>query len=136
MTSDVRWVLLYTKHHAEEWAEINLRKQGFSTLLPRVRSRTGFTPLFPRYLFAGHVEARTPSVMQNTLGVMYVVQCGDQPARVPAEVIGEIRSRMDQRGIVRLDAQPAATALFALQQRQRLQALAKFAAAGFKVQAA
>lgn len=136
MTSGLRWVLLYTKQHAEEWAEINLRRQGFSTLLPRVRSRTGFAPLFPRYLFAGYVESRTPSAMQNTFGVMYMVQCGDRPARVPAEVIGEIRDRMDQHGIVRLDVTPQSTTLFATRQRERLQTLAKFAAAGFKVRAA
>ena len=51
--NELCWQLLYTKSRAEEWVEINLRKQGFATLLPRVRSRSGFGPLFPRYLFAG-----------------------------------------------------------------------------------
>jgi hypothetical protein len=53
---DQCWLLLYTKARAESWADINLRKQGFTTLLPRVRQRGGFAPLFPRYLFVGARE--------------------------------------------------------------------------------
>ena len=137
MSPDVRWVLLYTKQHAESWAEINLRNQGFLTLLPRVRMRTGVAPLFPRYLFAAYADAQRPSTMQNTFGVMYVVQCGEFPARVHCDVIAEIRDRMDHHGVVRLDAtESASVALFAKRQRDRLQALEKFAAAGFRVRAA
>ena len=43
--SDITWLLLYTKPHAEAWAEVNLRNQGFVSLLPRVPStqmRSGF----------------------------------------------------------------------------------------------
>jgi hypothetical protein len=136
VTSDLRWVLLYTKQHAEPWAEINLRKQGFSTLLPRVRARGGLAPLFPRYLLAGHEENRVASAMQHTLGVMYVVRCGAHAARVPHDVIAEIYGRMDASGIVTLDTGPAPDPLFAAQQRKRLQALQKFAEAGFRVRVA
>ena len=136
MTSDLRWVLLYTKPHAEAWAEINLRKQGFSTLLPRVRARGGIAPLFPRYLFAAHAEDRVASAMQHTLGVLYVVRCGEHAARVPGDVIADICSRMDAAGIVRLDLEPALDPLFAAQQRDRIRALQKFAEAGFRVRAA
>ena len=136
MSAEMSWVLLYTKRHAEAWAELNLRNQGFSTLLPRVRSSDGFAPLFPRYLFAGHHEARLPSSMQHTFGVMYVVHCGDRPALVPVAVITDIRDRMDQHGIVRLDVTHASATLFSSRQQQRLQTLAKFAAAGFRVRAA
>ena len=131
MSRDVRWVLLYTKRHAEQWAEINLRNQGFLTLLPRVRTRTGVVPLFPRYLFAGHEDDRRTSAMHNTFGVKYVVQSGELPARVHDDVIAEIRDRMDHHGLVRLDAtESAAGALFAERQRDRLRALEKFAASG------
>ena len=77
------WQLLYTKPRAEEWVEINLRKQGFHTLLPRVRGRSGFGPLFPRYLFAGFDADLSPRPLRSTLGVLYVVHFGSEPARVP-----------------------------------------------------
>ena len=136
MSTDLRWVLLYTKPHAEAWAEINLRNQGFSTLLPRVRARGGIAPLFPRYLFAACEESRVASSMQHTLGVLYVVQCGAQAARVPVEVIEEIRSRMDAAGMVQLDLGPSPDPLFDKRQRERLRAIEKFAEAGFRVRAA
>ena len=137
MQSDLRWTLLYTKRHAEAWAEINLRKQGFSTLLPRVRGRGGLCPLFPRYVFVGYGDERAVSAMQHTFGVLYTVLCGDKPARVPNEVIAEICDRMDGAGIVTLDSgREQRDLLFASQRRERIRTLEKFAQAGFKVRAA
>jgi transcriptional antiterminator RfaH len=136
MSNAVHWILLYTKPHAEDWAAVNLRRQGFDTLLPRVRARGALTPLFPRYLFAAHSLARTPPAMQHTFGVLYVVRCGDRPAIVPPDVIAGIRERMDDRGIVTLVRRPPEDELFARRQRDRLRALEQFAAAGFRVRAA
>ena len=134
--SDLHWKLLYTKPHAEAWAEINLRRQGYATLLPRARQRSGFGPLFPRYIFVGHVADQPAISLSSTLGVLYVVRCGDNPARVPAEVIAEIRSRMDVHGVVHLEEIPEPDPLFAKAQRERIRALEKLAAAGFRVRAA
>lgn len=133
---NVEWLLLYTKAHAEVWAEINLRNQGFLPLLPRIRSRSGFAPLFPRYLFVG-VRGSTPATaLRNTLGVSYVVQCGAHPARVPNEVIAEVTSRMNDAGVVHLEPRPSVNPLFAKRQQERTQALAMFAAAGFRLKSA
>ncbi len=127
------WLLLYTKARAESWAEINLRKQGFATLLPRVRQRHGFAPLFPRYVFVGAPVAGGFRSVRSTRGVQYVVHCGDRPARVPLEIIDEIRARMDDLGVVQLDDQPGVDPLFARRERERVRALVKFAQAGFRV---
>jgi len=135
IVSELCWKLLYTKPHAEGWAEMNLRKQGFATLLPRVRSRSGVVPLFPRYLFAGHDTDRHASALHSTFGVLHVVHCGERPARVPAEVIESVRARMDVHGVVRLDETPRPDPLFLKTQRQRIRALEKLAAAGFRVRA-
>ncbi len=134
--SELCWKLLYTKARAEAWAEINLRRQGFTTLLPRVRQRSGFGPLFPRYIFVGHRADQTVSSLSSTLGVLYIVLCGDHAARVPAEVIAEIRGRMDAHGVVRLDEVPKPDPLFVKAQRERIRALVRLAAAGFRVKVA
>ena len=129
------WQLLYTKPRAEEWVEINLRKQGFATLLPRVRSRSGFGPLFPRYLFAGFDADQSPRPMRSTLGVLYVVHCGEQPARVSPGVIEEVRGRMDAHGVVTVDSAPTHDTLFARRERERTRALVKLVEAGWRVKA-
>ena len=127
------WLLLYTKARAESWADINLRKQGFATLLPRVRQQNGFGPLFPRYVFVGAAVAADLRPARNTRGVLYVVRCGEQPARVPIEVIDDIRARMDEHGVVELEGRPLVDPLFARRERERVRALVKFAQAGFRV---
>jgi transcription antitermination factor NusG len=130
---DLCWVLLYTKARAESWADINLRKQGYETLLPRVRQHDGFAPLFPRYVFVGSPSAMDLRPLRSTRGVLYVVHCGEHPARVPADVVEEVRARMDEHGIVHLDEQRIGNALFSRRERERVRALVKFAQAGFRV---
>jgi transcription termination factor NusG len=127
------WQLLYTKPHAEALAETNLRRQGFATLLPRIRERSGFVPLFPRYIFSGYHTGQSNGSLRSTFGVLDVVRCGNQPARVPIEVIEEIRSRMNARDEVRLTAESTVDPLFAKAQRERVRALERLIAAGFRV---
>ncbi len=130
---DQCWLLLYTKARAETWTDVNLRKQGFSTLLPRVRQRDGFGPLFPRYVFVGAAVGTDFRPAHSTRGVLYVVRCGEKPARVPIDVIDGIRARMDEHGVVELEGRPLADPLFARRERERVRALVKFAQAGFRV---
>lgn len=130
---DLCWLLLYTKARAENWADVNLRQQGFATLLPRVRQRDGFGPLFPRYVFLGAPAGSDFRSARSTRGVLYVVHCGERPARVPLEVIDGIRARMDERGVVTLEGRPLLDPLFARRERERVRALVKFAQAGFRV---
>lgn len=130
---DLCWLLLYTKARAESWADINLRKQGFETLLPRVRQRDGFGPLFPRYIFVGGPAGSDFRSARSTRGVLYVVHCGEKPARVPLEVVEGIRTRMDEHGLVELEGRPVVDPIFARRERERVRALVKFAQAGFRV---
>jgi hypothetical protein len=131
--NDQCWLLLYTKARAESWADINLRKQGFTTLLPRVRQRGGFAPLFPRYLFVGLPAGTDFRPAQSTRGVLYVVHCGEKPARVPRDVIESVRERMDELGIVEVDGRQVQDPLFARRERERVRALVKLARAGFRI---
>jgi hypothetical protein len=130
------WQLLYTKPHAEAWAEINLQRQGFATLLPRVSEGSGFVPLFPRYIFSGYHKGQSIGSLRSTCGVLDVVRCGDQPARVPVEVIEEIRSRMNGHNVGWVDGVPSVDRLFAKAQRERVRALERLVAAGFRVKVA
>jgi hypothetical protein len=74
--------------------------------------------------------------LRSTIGILDVVRCGEQPARVPLEVIEEIRSRMDAHNMVRLFGGPAVDPLFAKAQRERVRALERLVAAGFRVKVA
>ncbi len=130
------WQLLYTKPHAEEQAELNLRRQGFATLLPRVRNASGSVPLFPRYIFSGHRPGQPTACLRSTIGVLDIVRCGEQPARVPVEVIEEIRSRMNGHNVVRVGEVPSFDPLFAKAQRERVRALERLIGAGFRVNVA
>jgi transcription antitermination factor NusG len=133
---DATWQLLYTKPRAERWVELNLRRQEFLTLLPLVRVRAGFQPLFPRYVFVGITADLSSRPLAGTRGVQYVVHFGDQPARVPAQIVAEIRDRMDAHGVVALEKASADDPLFAKRARERTRALLLFAKAGFRVRSA
>jgi Transcription termination factor nusG len=137
MTDDgLTWQLVYTKRHAETWVDANLRKQGFETLMPLTRIRSGLSPLFPRYVFAGCGASQRAASLGGTYGVQYIVCCGQKPSIVPPELIAELRARMDDRGIVPVERLADVDPLFARRQRERLHALERLSAAGFKVRIA
>jgi hypothetical protein len=133
---DLHWQLLYTKPRAEAWAEANLRKQGFAVLMPRARTARGVGLLFPRYVFGGYSHEHEARVLRSTYGIQYVVHCGERPAAVPAALIADLTSRMDEQGIVRMDDAASHPTLFSENERQRVRALVKLAAAGFRIRAA
>lgn len=130
------WVLIYTKLHAESWTDANLRSQGFSTLYPRIVTRTHHGPLFPRYLFVGFDGIEIPRALRGTYGVQRIVEFGGRPARVPLNVITDVAARMDEHGIVSLEEMQSADSLIAPRERERIRALIKLAQAGFRVRSA
>lgn len=98
------WYLIYTKPRQEVIAAENLTRQGFSTFLPLIavkcrssaRCYRPTEPLFPRYLFI-HFDADTDdwSPIRSTIGVYHLVRFGDQPARVPGEMIETLRQQCE-----------------------------------------
>ena len=131
----VSWVLVYTKAHGETWADANLRSQGFATVYPRVASRAGRAPLFPRYLFVGFHGSDVPRALSGTYGVQNVVEFDGRPAHVPRDVILELASRMNEHGTVALDTTVRTDQLFARRERERVTTLIKLAQVGFRVRA-
>jgi hypothetical protein len=133
---DASWQLVYTKARAERWVELNLRRQDFYTLLPLVRARAGFQPLFPRYVFVGIAPGKSARPIAGTHGVQYIVRFGTDPARVPQEVVAEVSRRMDAHGVVHLARADAPDPLFVKRARDRTRALLMFAQAGFRIKSA
>lgn len=133
---EASWQLVYTKARAERWVELNLRRQNFHTLLPLVRARAGYQPLFPRYVFVGIAADVSARPIAGTRGVQYIVHFGTQPARVPLEVVRDVHARMDAHGVVQLEQADPQDPLFARHARERTRALLMFAQAGFRIKSA
>ena len=109
--SDRRWYVVHTQPNGEGRADLNLRRQGFTTYLPRYarrrrharRQETVKRPLFPRYLFVGLDLARDRwRAVHSTFGVNRLVLAGEEPLPVPDDVIDAIRAREDDDGLVAL----------------------------------
>jgi transcriptional antiterminator RfaH len=111
MMAGERWYVVHTQPQNELRAELNLRRQGFTTYLPRyLRPRrharkleTVARPLFPRYVFVALDLARDRwRTIQSTFGVSTLVVAGDEPLSVPEGVVDEIRAREGDDGFVTL----------------------------------
>lgn len=113
MTSSAqRWFVVQTRPNSESKATAHLARQGFEVYLPRYLKRRSHArkvdmvsaPLFPRYLFV----AFDPYVhgwrsIRSTLGVTQLVCHGDRPVAVADDIVSDLRSREDDKGMVWLD---------------------------------
>jgi transcriptional antiterminator RfaH len=104
-----RWYVVHTQPNGEARADLNLRRQGFATYLPRYARRRSHArrnevvkrPLFPRYLFVGLDLARERwRAIHSTFGVNRLVLAGEAPLPVPDGVVDDIRAREDGDGLV------------------------------------
>jgi transcriptional antiterminator RfaH len=106
----VRWYVVHTQSQNEGRADLNLRRQGFVTYLPRYlrtrrharRVETVARPLFPRYLFVAMDVARDRwRAVQSTFGVSGLVVVGNDPVALPDGLVDEIRAR-ECEGFIKL----------------------------------
>jgi transcriptional antiterminator RfaH len=111
MNAGTRWYVVHTQPQNEGRAEINLRRQDFTTYLPRYlrqrrharRTETVARPLFPRYLFVAADLARDRwRAIQSTFGVSHLVAAGEEPVPLPDGVIDAIRARETDSGFIML----------------------------------
>ena len=108
MCSKRSWYLVYTKPRLEQTAEENLVRQGYVTYLPKVynlQRRNGkytktLEALFPRYLFI-HLDTETDNwvPIRSTIGVSQMVRFGGISAIVPDELIVNLQSNEDEKGL-------------------------------------
>jgi len=98
------WYTVFCKPRGEGVAESNLRNQGYETYLPLLSSRARkggawqdrISPLFPRYLFMRSRDGRQGvATVRSTRGVNDLVRFGGQVARVPNELIEQLRAGAD-----------------------------------------
>ncbi len=98
------WYVVYTKPRQESRALLNLQNQGYSCYLPtfqlaKLRAgklTTRVEPLFSRYLFielSHEHQSQSWAPIRSTLGVSSLLMFGNEPARVPPELVNVLRER-------------------------------------------
>ncbi len=105
------WAAVQFHSQRERMATHFLAQAGFTIWLPRIRERTivlgrrqyVLRPLFPGYLFLW-VELQWYAA-KTAPGVTRLVMDGSTPARVPDQVIEELRGR-EKNGVIELPAPP------------------------------
>lgn len=104
------WHVVHTKPRVEWLANDLLLHQGYETLflhymdtVKHARSAIEVNrAYFPRYLFVGVAPDMSLYDVNHTIGVSTAVYAGQEPLEVPPEVIGELRARGDEMGLVEM----------------------------------
>ena len=105
------WYAVHTHPRAENVVVNHLKRQGFDTYLPLFLKQRKHArridwvpaPFFPRYLFVGmNIENMCWRVIRSTVGVVNFVCSGDKPIKVPPSILGILKNREDENGLVRL----------------------------------
>ena len=102
MTNDdneAYWYCVQTKPNREKYAQMQLERQGMQTYLPfvkiqktiRKRIEWVIRPMFSRYLFLKATDDILFSRVESTLGVSKLVKFGQQPTKVPNNIIEDIQ---------------------------------------------
>lgn len=112
MDAAIRWYVVHTQARHEETALQNLLRQGFTAFLPQYSKRRRHArridwvraPLFPRYLFVAMDIARARwRAVSSTIGVSHLICRGEMPIAVPAGIVENIQSRMNEDGLVPIE---------------------------------
>jgi len=104
------WYVLYTKPGNEDLVTHQLTGAGLNVLNPKISVRRYLKgiiaervePLFPNYIFAEFDIIRYYHLVKYTRGVKYIL-FRDNPVEMPPVVIHEVESRMDARGLIKID---------------------------------
>jgi transcriptional antiterminator RfaH len=109
----MHWFLIHTKPRQEACAIENLERQGFTCYLPMLlaeKVRQGKLvaldePLFPRYLFiqlGQGAQSQSWAPIRSTRGVSRLVSFGNEPAKVPSELVECLKLRdLERAGTIK-----------------------------------
>jgi transcriptional antiterminator RfaH len=100
----MQWFLIHTKPRQEVIALENLERQGYACYLPMLPTEklrqgklvTLQEPLFPRYLFiqlGQGAQSQSWAPIRSTRGVSRLVSFGNEPAKVPSELVESLQLR-------------------------------------------
>jgi len=105
------WYVVHTRPRQEERTNSNLLTLGIETLNPklRVNKYNEFTgaliplvrSLFPGYIFARFAFSEFYQRVKFTRGVHSLICFNNEPTRVDEEIIGLVRSRLGNDGLVK-----------------------------------
>ena len=107
--SGARWYVVQTRPHAEFKAQDHLRRQGFTTYLPKlIRARRHarkteqvIRPLFPRYMFVRVDGAVGWHSIRSTFGVSRLVGGENGPTAVREGIVESLRESEGTDGYFR-----------------------------------
>jgi transcription antitermination factor NusG len=107
---DAHWFAIQAKPRRENFGAVNLSALGIEILLPRIKferflrgtARHGTKPLFPGYFFARFCPRDSFESVKAVRGVLQVLSSGRVPIPVDDRVIRDIRSRVQEDGLIRI----------------------------------
>jgi transcriptional antiterminator RfaH len=97
------WWVIQTEAQREHTVCALLARARYETYIPRIKHRSRIAPLFPSYVFVRVADQFYP--VRWTAHVVRLLMAGDQPARLPEQIVDEIRRR-ESGGFVRLPSPP------------------------------
>jgi transcription antitermination factor NusG len=107
--SDIKlkqWYVVYSKSHAEEYAQLHFRLKGLECFFPRLllpkaaQKHRRIVPLFPNYLFVRiHFLEQFQYVLWSP-GVKRLVSFNGVPAALDEEVVTFIMRQANSEGII------------------------------------
>jgi transcriptional antiterminator RfaH len=108
---DLNWFAIHAKPRRESFAGINVGALGVEIFLPRLKvecsvrgaARTATKPLFPGYFFARFCPEHSLESVECSRGVLRVVTSGRFPVPVEESIVCEIRGRIQEDGLVRIN---------------------------------
>jgi transcription elongation factor/antiterminator RfaH len=101
-----RWYVVYSKPHAEEYAQFHFRLKGVEyffpqLLLPETRRKTNrVVPLFPNYMFVRISLSEDYHHVIWSPGVKYLVGFGADPVPVDDKVVEFLMQQANPDGII------------------------------------
>jgi len=104
------WYVIYTNPGQEFMASNELKKQNFKIYAPIIKRvvrharkmREEARPFFPRYIFVYLNTLQDQWKKINyTRGVKNILTTGEDPAKVPDEIINELRLLENKKGLIK-----------------------------------
>jgi len=97
------WAIAVAQTSREDFVQTLLRRDGFETYWPKIKTEKRTTGLFPGYLMVRVVVRWYP--IRWTPGVLKLLMTGDRPAKLADKIVDEIKSR-EVKGFVKLPQPP------------------------------